>query len=218
MAYFSQFPNVYAGEGINDNESFKYRLVKNLFRRVKVREDLEEYGTLFEAYTIRTGETPSQLAYKVYGDSHLDWVILLINNIVDMYEEWPKIDSELSQYVNTIYSDPDAVHHYETNRITIGEGVDEIEYIKKGTIVNLSYRVVMPDGTTKTETESIYPVTNYEHEVYENEKKRQILMPNSTMINKITEEFEDMIGYESHTELDNSNNKLTPKVWKNKEI
>lgn len=210
MAYFSQFPNVYAGEGIGDNESFKYRLVKNLFRRVKVREDLEEYGSLFESYTIKTGESPSQLAYRVYGDAHLDWVILLINNIIDMYEQWPKIDSELSQYVNTIYSDPDAVHHYETNKITIGEGVDEVEYVKQGTIVNSSYRVVMPDGTTKSEAESIYPVTNYEHEVYENEKKRQILMPNTTMINKVTEEFENLIGYESHVELDNSNNKLTP--------
>ena len=68
----------------------------------------------------------------------------------------------------------------------------------------------MPDGTTKTEAESIYTVTNYEHEVYENEKKRQILMPNTTMINKVTEEFENLIGYESHVELDNSNNKLTP--------
>ena len=33
-AYFSYFPNVYIGEGITDDENFKYRLVKNIFRIV----------------------------------------------------------------------------------------------------------------------------------------------------------------------------------------
>ena len=50
MSYFSYFPNVYVGEGISDSENYKYRLVKNIFRRVKVREDLDKYFTQFEAY------------------------------------------------------------------------------------------------------------------------------------------------------------------------
>ena len=61
--YFSYFPKVYVGEGISDDENFKYRLVKNIFRRVKSREDLAQYSTLFEAYSIRD-----------WGKTNLPWL------------------------------------------------------------------------------------------------------------------------------------------------
>ena len=80
-AYFSYFPNVYIGEGVNQDEPYKYRLVKNIFRRVKVRENLDQYVTGFEAYSISDIDTPSSLAYRLFRDSKLDWVILLVNNI-----------------------------------------------------------------------------------------------------------------------------------------
>ena len=57
-SYFSYFPNVYVGEGVKDDET-KYRLVKNIFRKARAREDLNKYTTLFEAYEIEDGETPS---------------------------------------------------------------------------------------------------------------------------------------------------------------
>ena len=100
MAYFQQFPNVYVGEGVKDDEPFKYRLIKNLFRRVKAREDLDQYTTLFEVYEIRDGETPSILAQKFFSDPFYDWVILLVNNITDVYSQWPKDNEGLSDYVN----------------------------------------------------------------------------------------------------------------------
>ena len=59
MKFFDYLPNVYVGEGINEDESFKYRLVKNIFRRVKVRPDLEKFVNSFETYIISDGETPS---------------------------------------------------------------------------------------------------------------------------------------------------------------
>ena len=62
MKFFDYLPNVYVGEGINEDESFKYRLVKNIFRRVKVRPDLEKFVNSFETYIISDGETPSSIA------------------------------------------------------------------------------------------------------------------------------------------------------------
>ena len=67
MAYFSFIPNVYVGEGVKDNEPFKYRLAKNISRRIKVREDLEKYTTYFETYSISDGETPAVIAEAVLG-------------------------------------------------------------------------------------------------------------------------------------------------------
>ena len=122
-AYFSYFPNTYVGEGVNQDEPYRYRLVKNIFRRVKVREDLDQYVTAFEAYSIRDTDTPSSLANILYGDSKLDWVILLVNNIIDFYEQWPKNNEDLYAYVLEKYANEEAVHHYETNEITDGDTI-----------------------------------------------------------------------------------------------
>ena len=68
----------------------------------------------------------------------------------------------------------------------------------------------MPDGTTKTAEQSRYPVSNYEHEAYQNELKRQILLPTNSLVDLMIDEFEDQIAYEPHPELDDVNNKKTP--------
>lgn len=206
MGYFSNLPNIYVGEGVSDDESFKYRLVKNIFRRVKARDDLNRYTTLFESYSIRPGETPSTLANRIYGDPELDWCILLVNNIIDVYDEWPKSEDELQTYINTAYSDPDAVHHYETQEVLYSG----IVLYKEGIEVTEDFRAVMPDGTTLSQSESIYPVSNYEHETFLNEQKRLIVLPKTAMIDLMVAEFPDLVAYETNVELDSLGNKRTP--------
>ena len=144
--YFSYFPNVYVGEGVSESEAYRYRLVKNIFRRVKVREDLDKYVTSFEAYSIKDTDTPSSIAYQAFGDSKLDWVILMVNNITDFYEQWPKNNEDLLSLVIENYAVEGAVHHYETNEILDGD----IVITKKGIEVLDSFRTVMLDGTTKS--------------------------------------------------------------------
>ena len=184
MSYFSFFPNVYVGEGISDNENYRYRLVKNIFRRVKVREDLDQYVTQFEAYSIREGDTPESLARVFLGDGHLDWVILMVNNITDFYEQWPKKEYDLQKFVRSKYSNVDGIHHYETQEALDGD----IVVTKKGIEVLESYRTIMPDGTALTTEQSRFPVSNYEHEVFQNELKRQIMIPTSGLADMMVDE------------------------------
>ncbi|AON99455.1 baseplate wedge component [Synechococcus phage S-RIM2] len=205
-AYFSYFPNVYIGEGVTSDEAFKYRLTKNIFRRMKARDDLEKYSTTFEAYSVKTDETPSGLAHRIYKDAHLDWIILLVNNITDVYEGWPKSEASLQTFVRDKYEDPDAVHHYETNEVLF----EDIVYIKKNIDVNESFRAVMPDGSVKTADESRFPVTNYEHEYYLNEKKRLIRLPNSYLIDLMSSEMREQLAYQPNVEIDKQGNKKTP--------
>ena len=184
MSYFSFFPNVYVGEGISDNENYRYRLVKNIFRRVKVREDLDQYVTQFEAYSIREGDTPESLARVFLGDGHLDWVILMVNNITDFYEQWLKKEYDLQKFVRSKYSNVDGIHHYETQEALDGD----IVVTKKGIEVLESYRTIMPDGTALTTEQSRFPVSNYEHEVFQNELKRQIMIPTSGLADMMVDE------------------------------
>ena len=206
--YFSYFPNVYVGEGVEDDEAFKYRLVKNIFRKIRARPDLDQYTTLFEQYSIRVGETPSTLATRLFDDPKLDWAILLINDITDMYEEWPKEQQQLEDYVDEIYTADkrDDIHHWETNEILLDNGTP---VIKEGIEVTEDWRTIMPNGDVKDAETSIYQVTNYEYEYFRNELKRQILLPVSNMLEIMIEEFETLVAYEPHIELDDANNKKT---------
>lgn len=206
MSYFSYFPNVYIGEGITDNETFKYRLTKNIFRKVKARDDLNQYVTLFEAYSIKPDETPSSLAQTFFQDPHLDWIILLVNEIIDLYDQWPKNQQDLINYVNEKYQNPDTIHHYETNEILNNGDV----FVKSGIQVTEDYSIELPDGSLVAGDNARYPLTNYEYEYQQNELKRQIVIPQSSLLDLFIEDFEDLVGYEPHSELDEFNNKKTP--------
>lgn len=204
-SYFSYIPNIYVAEGSKDDEAYKYRLVKNLFRRVSVKSKILEYITLTEAYYIQPFDTPALLAQEFYGSTTYDWAILITNNIVDSYTQWPKQETDLLQYIKEKYNEPDDIHHYETLEVKY-----EDEVIVPGNIeVNESYRATLPNGTQLSSLESRVAVTNYEHETYLNELKKYIRMPTPQVVNFMEQEFIDLLGYESCPELDEAGNKKT---------
>ena len=67
-AYFSNFPDVYVGKGVEGDAPIDYVLTKNIFRRLEIREDIEKYITLFEQYTVLDAERPDQIAKNFFGD------------------------------------------------------------------------------------------------------------------------------------------------------
>lgn len=204
-AYFSNLPNTYVAEVTADGK-VEYKLTKNIFRRVILVEKLRQYTTAFESYYIPEGMRPDMLAHKFYGDSELDWIILLGNNITDIYSQWPRDTNQLLRYIDSIYEDPQEIHHWETNEIVLPDGT---VYVKSGIIVNEDYRVIMPDKTTLTKSQSIYSVSNYEHEVYLNDKKRLIALPTSSLVEFFEEQFADLVDYKPNREVDNNGNKKT---------
>lgn len=202
--YFSNLPNIYVGE-VKD-EILNFRLVKNIFRRVSVNEQLEKYSTLFESYYIPEGMRPDMVAKKFYGDPTLDWIILISNNVIDIYDQWPRDQETLRKYVNEKYDSPDGHHHWETNEIFYN---DEI-FLQSGIEVTEDFRVVLPDETTLTKNQSITAVTNLEHETYVNDKKRLIGVPIGRLVEFFELEFKDLVKYHPNSELDKSGNKKTP--------
>ena len=78
-AYFSYLPNVYIRNRTLVGGVHPFELTKNIFRRIKIKDDLVEGLLGFTQYEIREGERPDQVAYQFYGDSELDWIVLLCN-------------------------------------------------------------------------------------------------------------------------------------------
>ena len=96
MGYFRELPNLEYQNFLSDSiSSQSYLEVKNLFRRNKIRDDLQDVFTLFDKYEIREGARPDTIAEEIYGDAELDWVVLITAGIINVRDEWPLSDRDL---------------------------------------------------------------------------------------------------------------------------
>lgn len=204
--YFTYLPNIYVANGVKEDEAINYTLVKNIFRRLAVDEDLNQNFVQFERARVEEGDTPSSIALDYYGDPYMDWVILITNNIINYAEEWPKDSYDFLQFVLSKYKgDTGGVHHWETKEIKYEGDI----LIPQGIQVNESYRASLPDGTILSKNSSITSITNYDHEEYLNEQKRFIRLPTPTTVALMKDELEDGLTYNNCPELDEEGNKKT---------
>ena len=169
--YFENFPVIpYDSVGNGD-----YKYVTNLLRRVGLRTQIKSNVLLFDTYDIRSGETPEEIADKLYNDPELHWVILMVNDITDRYHQWPLNENQFQAHINDKYSNIDAVHHYEITQ-TSGDTTLKIDV-----------------GTVNTDYPSATAITNYEYEVIQEDEKRQIRLLDPKYIGALIEEFEQLM-------------------------
>jgi len=126
--YFRQVPNFeYVNRNADSQDISNYIPVKNLFKRGKLRLDIFGNLNFFTKYKIIGNERPDNVAYKIYGDETLDWVVLLSNNILNIQTEWPipqtSFDSILLEKYGSYENLYSGIHHYETLEIKNSNGV-----------------------------------------------------------------------------------------------
>lgn len=118
MGYFRELPNIQTlNRTKNDISIDETVVIKNLFRRAKIREDIIDVVTAFEYYQVTENETPNQVAQKIYRNPELDWVILLTNNIINIQDDWPIDTNSFNNYLLDKYGSEEKlleIHHYET--------------------------------------------------------------------------------------------------------
>jgi len=118
MAYFRELPNLQIlNRTKNEVSNDETLVIKNFFKRAKLREDISSVVSAFEYYIISGDERPEQVAEKVYGDPELDWVILTCNNIINVQDQWPLNLDSFNKYMLEKYGSEEAyddIHHYET--------------------------------------------------------------------------------------------------------
>ncbi len=199
--YFSQIPDF---EYVNRTEDGKlisdYTKVKNLFMRGKIREDIFQDTTTFEKYSIEGDDRPDNVAEKYYGNSSYDWIVLLSNNIINIYEEWPLPQAGWDAYLlekydndyDTLYN---GVHHYESNEVKNSKGV---VIFPGGVRVGAAQSVSYFDQAANQQT-TVNPVskaiTNYEYENRINDDKRNIFLLKPIYIPVIRDDIEIMMRY-----------------------
>ena len=172
--YFNSFPIIpYDSKG-----DLQFKDVTNLLRRVGMRTKLKTNTFLYDTYNVKEGETPEMIAHKLYGDSQLHWIILLVNEITDRYHQWPMTGGQFLDYLNDKYSNPDGIHHYETTQ-TSGDTKVKIEVEND----------VDEDAYT-----GLTPITNREYEENEQDKRRQIRLVDPSFVEQFIDEFKKLIS------------------------
>ena len=170
--YFDNFPTiVYDAE-----KEGVFKDVKNLLRRVGIRAKVKANTLLFDTYDVRNGETPESIAFKLYGDAELHWVIMLVNNITDRYHDWPMTEAQFLQFIKDKYDDANAVHHYEITQ-TSGDTSIKIDV-----------------GTDNTNYPSATLITNYEYEQEQQDVKRKIRLLDPSYMSDFVEEFKSLMN------------------------
>jgi hypothetical protein len=155
MSYFRELPNLeYQSFLSSSSGSDEYLLVKNVFRRVKLRDDLQNVFTIFNKYQIQEGARPDTVAEELYGSSQYDWVVLIGAGIVNVRDEWPLADRDIYRYSEQLYgNDLNAVHHYETTEVKDSNGR---LILPAGNIVDSNFTIPNPDISLRYP----YPVTS----------------------------------------------------------
>jgi hypothetical protein len=160
MSYFRELPNLEYQSFLSDRRSVNdYLLVKNIFRRVKLRDDLQNIFTIFNKYQIPDGSRPELVAEELYGSVQYDWVVLVSAGITRIRDEWPLSDKQIYDYAEEIYgNDLNAIHHYET--IEVRDSQDRL-ILPAGKVVDADFKFKYSENQyTYTNDASLKNYTN----------------------------------------------------------
>ncbi len=211
--YFKSIPNIsYDRKPISYPFSESDRIIaKNFFRRYKLNDDAFGYATFYKKYSMQEGVKIETIADKYYGKPEYDWVIILSNNFINPQFSVPLNDYTVRKIAEDKYGDDtySRVHHYETIETksgqTIGsrpvlalEGglrVDKTFYDSPFTYWNGTQNVTVAGNTVSK------PVLNFNHEMYENEKKREIYILRKPYFFKFVEEFKKQNRYSQSSDF-----------------
>ncbi len=198
-SYFRQVPDFqYVSRLPNSQSISDYITVKNLFKRGKLREDIFGNLQFFTKYKIIGNERPDNVAYKVYDDETLDWVVLLSNNILNVQTEWPLSQQGFDNFLLEKYGSYDqiyAIHHYETNEIKNTNG---ILIIPAGLQVPSNFTTTYYDdilGRQVTQRNFTRGITNFDYEQKLQDDKRNIFILKPTYLNVVFNDMEEIMPY-----------------------
>ena len=148
-----------------------YLLVKNIWRRAQILVEYKTQVTLFTEENVRDGERPEDVATRLYRNPFYNWTILVINDITDVYSQWPKSVIQLQNFINDKYDNPMGTKHHVTTEVK--DANDNI-IVPAGKVVASNYQISYYNGSTTVTATPVASVTNATYETELNSKKQNI--------------------------------------------
>ena len=234
MAYFRHLPNIaYQSPLSHKNRSDDYIVIKNIFRRTKLFDFLSSNVSVFQKFVIGDGARPDTVAEDLYGDSSLDFVVILTAGITNVNHQWPIQDHQVYEFALEKYgseAEMTSIHHYETLEIVDDKGrlilppnlIVDGDFKISGTInkyPSTRYTLKSLTGNRQLDdkdefsvlTDSIAsPITNLEYEYIQNEKRREIDVLRNSYVNMFIEDMRNVVRYDKSSSYITSSLAITP--------
>ena len=148
-----------------------YLLVKNIWRRAQILVEYKAQVTLFTEENVKDGERPEDVATRLYRNPFYNWTILVINDITDVYAQWPKSVQQLQDFINQKYTNPMATKHHVTTEVKDANGNI---IVPAGKVVPSNYQIAYYNGSNTVTAIPVASVTNATYETELNSKKQNI--------------------------------------------
>ena len=199
MGYFRELPNLrYPSFLPEKTSSLDYVEVKNIFRRAKLRDDLQNNFTIFDKYEIPMGARPDTVAEDLYGNAQFDWVVLTTAGIINVRNEWPLEDRDLYNYAFKKYGDAlNSPRFFETTEVKNSDGVTILE---KGKVVDSNFTIPNPNTPTAT-LNPVIGISNFEYETRLNDRKRSIFILREEYLQEFINDIRQIMTYEESSEF-----------------
>ncbi len=201
MSYFRELPDLnYQSPLKTKHSSNAYVRVKNLFRRVKLRDDLHNSFTQFYKYQIPDGSRPDIVAETLYGSADLDWVVCITAGIININNDWPLSSRDIYRFAESKYgTDLNNIHHYETTEVKDDSGRVILPARKH---VDSTFTIPKP-GTDTATLNPVVGISNYEYEVELNENKRGIYVLRRDYLQQFLNDMRTIMHYEKSSQFVN---------------
>tara|TARA_B100000282_G_C31723261_1_gene487123 strand:- start:40 stop:687 length:648 start_codon:yes stop_codon:yes gene_type:complete len=198
MGFFRELPNLLYPSFLPEKKSsFDYILVKNIFRRVKLRDDLEKNFTVFDKYEIPEGARPDNVAEELYESSNLDWVVLTVAGILNVRNEWPLSNYDLYNYANDKYGDSlNSTRFFETTQVKDSSGR---LILPKGKVVDSNFTIPKPGEPTAV-LNPVVGISNYDYETRLNDQKRNINILRVEYLSQFLDDMREIMTYTKSSE------------------
>jgi hypothetical protein len=151
-------------------------VIRDISARAKIAERLKQTQVVLYDYIVGDEQRPDTISQSLYKTPNYTWVILLVNNIFNLYD-WPLSNDEMTDYLMSKYGSLDAARtgtrYYYT---TAGDRVDATTY---------AALPVAQRGTV---------LTPYEYEIQENDRKRRIKVVPAPLIHQVAASFRTLFG------------------------
>jgi len=237
MAYFKHFPDLFYQSPLSHkNSSGDYVMIKNIFRRTKLKDYLAGNVSLFNKYIIEDGERPDTISESLYGSSQFDFVVVLVAGITNINQQWPVQDYQIYDIALDKYGSEEKmneIHHYETYEIKDNQGrqilppnlIVDKDFKMDGSALRFGtnrFTLISQAGNTQLDDKNQYtvqtdniarPVTNFENEIEINEKNRQIDVLQRGYLTTFVNDLRDIVRYDRHSRFINGNLSSTENTY-----
>ena len=198
-SYFRQVPEFEYVSRLPDGKNIgDFVVVKNLFKRVEIRQDILQNLAYFTQYKIQGDDRPDLVAFKNYGDETLDWLVLLSNNIMNIQNEWPMTNSAFNDVLIKKYGSYEkieGIHHYESQEV---KNANNVVLIRKGIEVPADYKLEYYEtktGQYVTKFNIADAITNHTYELRKEENKRNIYLLKPEYAELVINEIQTLMPY-----------------------